>query len=97
MSSEAIQISPAAISALERGKKGEAIKIIRKETNAGLKESSDAVDLFLTANQLVHDKWKAHTKWYDGMVAISVFAVIAVVLSSLLVTGIMSVLGKVLS
>jgi ribosomal protein L7/L12 len=37
----------AAVSALQRGNKIEAIKIVRQERNIGLKEAKDAVDEYL--------------------------------------------------
>jgi ribosomal protein L7/L12 len=41
------QLSTAAIAALQQGNKIEAIKIVRKEHNLGLKEAKDAVDLYV--------------------------------------------------
>lgn len=42
-----LPLSTAAASALQRGNKIEAIKIVREERNIGLKEAKDAVDEYL--------------------------------------------------
>lgn len=45
--SSSLPLSTAAIAALQRGNKIEAIKIVREERKIGLKEAKDAVDNYL--------------------------------------------------
>ena len=49
----AIGLSIAAISALHRGNKIEAIKIVREERNIGLKEAKDAVEDYVRSQPAI--------------------------------------------
>lgn len=49
---ESRELPDAAIAALTNGRKIEAVKILRREWNIGLKEAKDAVDQYLSGNNL---------------------------------------------
>jgi ribosomal protein L7/L12 len=52
-------LSTAAISALHRGNKIEAIKIVREELNIGLKEAKDAVDDYVRSQPALQSSFAA--------------------------------------
>lgn len=57
--SAAPELSIAAISALHRGNKIEAIKIVREERNIGLKEAKDAVEDYVRSQPVLQASFAA--------------------------------------
>ena len=56
MARSAVVLPPEAVAALERGEMIDAIKIVRRVTGLGLKESKDAVDAHLAANPALRER-----------------------------------------
>jgi len=56
-------IPEGAIAALENGKKIEAIKLTRQATGMHLKESKEAVELYIESNPALSEKFRARSGW----------------------------------
>ncbi len=63
-----VTLSPSATQALEQGSKIEAIKIVRKEQNIGLKEAKDLVEHFLEQNPLINERLQTSASGSLGLV-----------------------------
>lgn len=71
-----------AIQALERGSKIEAIKLLRESSGMGLKESKEAVEVYLDANPIIHERLQQAAREKGG--------------SSMWVAGVVFLLGVLL-
>lgn len=56
------QIPVAAIAAIEKGNKIEAIRIIREETGLGLKESKELVENYIRTNPAIQSRFQARQR-----------------------------------
>ena len=66
MDKEAVSLTVEAITALEQGKKIEAIKYYREATGMGLKDSKDAVERYLNQNPKVYEQFKQNASSIGG-------------------------------
>jgi ribosomal protein L7/L12 len=71
-------LSAEAITALEQGRKIEAIKIYREATGVGLKESKEAIEAYLVAHPTLNEQFSAHAT--NGGKTIVILALIAMVI-----------------
>jgi len=66
------QLSAAAMAALQRGNKIDAIKLARQETGLGLKEAKDVIDAYIASNPALQEqathaiaRWLARLDFHD--------------------------------
>jgi ribosomal protein L7/L12 len=72
-------LSIEAIAALEQGNKIEAIKIYRKATGTGLKESKEDIEAYLVSNPVINEKFKQSASSGGGKAVIILFIIAAAV------------------
>jgi ribosomal protein L7/L12 len=75
-------LSAEAITALEQGRKIEAIKIYREAAGVGLKEAKEAIEKYLAKNPAVNDQFKQNASSGTGknMVIVLLIAIIVYLL-----------------
>jgi len=74
------KLPQAAIEALEQGLKIQAIKLVRAETNLGLKEAKDLVERYLADNPEVQAKYAANKRNAGCGVGLLAWALVSIVL-----------------
>jgi len=80
MKTEGLSLSLEAISALERGNKIEAIKLVRQMHKCGLKEAKDAVEFYLESNPDAGRTYAANTKANKGLYWLAFFIIAGVMI-----------------